>query len=299
MTGRTGGGTIAPGIVGAEVGPLTHEIDARWLMAYAAALGETDPRYVDTRPAGGPLAHPLFAVCYEWPAALALRDLTLAAVVQPYGVHATHHLVIHRPPRAGDALRTTARVIAVRPQRSGTLVVSRFETTDAAGDRVTTTDYGSLYRGVALDGVPDTKPDDARRPPGGEAGARWIELVDIGPHAARVYTECARIYNPIHTDLAVARAAGLAAPILHGTATLALAVSRVVSRDLHGQPLVVAEVSARFTAMVPMPATLRVRGGDRVDDHVGFDVVNDAGVPVLAAGRIRLAPSGSAPAKEL
>jgi MaoC like domain len=122
--------------------------------------------------------------------------------------------------------------------------------------------------------------------------------VDVGRHAALVYTECARIWNPIHTDLAVARAAGLVAPILHGTATLALAVSRVVTRDLQGQPLAVAEVSARFTAMVPMPATLRVRAGDRVDDHIGFDVVNEAGAPVLTAGRIRFASPPPASATE-
>ena len=29
-------------IVGVTVGPIAHDIDARWLMAYAAALGETE-----------------------------------------------------------------------------------------------------------------------------------------------------------------------------------------------------------------------------------------------------------------
>ena len=61
-------------IVGVTVGPIAHDIDARWLMAYAAGLGETDPRYYDTLAPGGPAAHPLFPVCYEWPAMLALRD---------------------------------------------------------------------------------------------------------------------------------------------------------------------------------------------------------------------------------
>ncbi|HEU4370826.1 MAG TPA: MaoC family dehydratase N-terminal domain-containing protein, partial [Methylomirabilota bacterium] len=144
--------TLSPSIVGAETGSLTHQLDARWLMAYAAALGETDPRYFDTLGAHGPLAHPLFPVCYEWPAAVALRDKTLAPEVQPRGVHATHHLVIHRFPRAGDTLLTTARVIAVEPRRAGTLVTTRFETVDVEGNRVTTTDYGSVYRGVALAG---------------------------------------------------------------------------------------------------------------------------------------------------
>jgi len=50
--------------LGASVGPREQEIDARWLMAYAASLGETSPRYFDTGTPAGPLAHPLFSVCY-------------------------------------------------------------------------------------------------------------------------------------------------------------------------------------------------------------------------------------------
>ena len=50
------------------------------------------------------------------------------------------------------------------------------------------------------------------------ASPRWSERVEVPYHLGHVYTECARIWNPIHTDLAVARAAGLPGPILHGTA---------------------------------------------------------------------------------
>jgi acyl dehydratase len=298
---------IAADIVGVEAGPLGHVLDARWLMAYAAALGEADPRYYDTLAAPGPLAHPLFAVCYEWPVALVLRELTIAAELQPRGVHATHHLVIHRAPRAGDTLRTTARVIAVERRRAGTLIVSRFETVDAASQPVTTTDYGSVYRGVALTEVAapsareapamvgegwvtPARPAAAASPgasaPASPAGAgdRWTDVVEIPATAAWVYTECARIWNPIHTDVAVARGAGLSAPILHGTATLALALSRVVARDLGGEPTRVAEVRARFTGMVAMPSSVTVRGRPGEDHAVAFDVVSAEGTPILSEG---------------
>ena len=306
--------TIAPAIVGTQVGPIAHEIDARWLLAYAAALGEGDPRYFDTLAPHGPRAHPLFPVCYEWPAAVAIRDATIPAELQPRSVHATHRLVIHRSPRAGDRVQTVARVTDVRARRSGTLIVTRFETTDAAGDPVTTTDYGSVYRAVSLAGVSPTgvgprdvdepspraaaagNPEAPRANAGVSEGASgspdavisWRELVDVPATLALVYTECARIWNPIHTDVAVARAAGLRAPILHGTATLALAVSRALAHDRRWDPSAVAEVSARFTGMVAMPSTLTVRGRDRQDDGIGFDVVNEAGGPVLSAGRLRL-----------
>jgi acyl dehydratase len=278
--------TISAAIVGRTVGPLAHTLDARWLMAYAAALGETDARYYDTAASAGPLAHPLFAVCYEWPAAVALRDDTVASDLQPRGVHATHRLIIHRRPRAGDVLRTTARVIAVESRRAGTLVVSRFETVDAAGRPVTTTDYGSVYRGVPLAGGPPPEPAGPRRAPepGATGGGSWRERVDVGASAAHVYTECARIWNPIHTDVAVARRAGLPAPILHGTATLALAVSRVVAREVGGDPARVAEVHGRFTGMVAMPSTFTVRGRPGGDRRIGFDAIGLDGEPILGQG---------------
>ena len=280
-------GTLDAAMVGATVGPITHAIDARWLMAYASGLGETDAGYYDTQGARGPLAHPLFPVCYEWPVAVALRDKTIAAELQPQGVHATHHLVIHRAPRAGDTLHTSARVLEIAARRSGTLVVSRFETVDARGEPVSTTDYGSVYRDVALAGVADAnRHTKAETSAAGGPAVEWQESIDVGANAAWVYTECARIWNPIHTDVAVARRAGLSAPILHGTATLALAVSRVVARELGGDAGRVRQVSGRFTGMVPMPARL----GIRVSSSPGrsaFEVTDAAGRRVVSDGLLR------------
>src|SRR5207245_613855 len=79
------------------------------------------------------------------------------------------------------------------------------------------------------------------------------------PGAADVYTECARIWNPVHTDAAVAAAAGLPAIILHGTATLAMAVSRIVMAEAGGDPERIAEVYGRFGGMVLMPSDVMVR----------------------------------------
>jgi acyl dehydratase len=295
-------GTMSRAIVGIAVGPHVVTIDARWLMAYAAALGERDPRYFDTSAAAGPSAHPLFPVCYEWPLALAVRAAAIAPAQAPLGVHATHRLHVHRAPRAGDVLTTTARVTGVEPRRAGTLVTVRFTTVDAAGGPVTTTDYGSVYRGVACDppdvSVPDAAGTESAGGPGSAVGTRaaagtgnhdpeppaWSDDVEIPATAAHVYTECARIWNPIHTDVAVARAAGLPGLILHGTATLALAVSRVVARDLGGDPERVRGVAARFSGVVLMPSRIRVRSGGHRGPTVSFDAVDSAGAPVLGQG---------------
>jgi len=57
--------TIPGTIAGTKVGALSTSLDGRWMMAYAASLGVDDPRYYDTLAEEGPIAHPLFSVCYE------------------------------------------------------------------------------------------------------------------------------------------------------------------------------------------------------------------------------------------
>jgi acyl dehydratase len=280
--------TISGRIVGTEVGALSTSLDARWVMAYAAALGLDDPRYYDTLVATGPVVHPLFSVCYEWPAAVALRAKTVREAWVLLGVHATHHVVIHRRPVADDRLLTRAQIVEVRPSRAGTLVVARFDTVDRNGRPVTTTDYGSVYRGVATEGptCAPVEPLPQLEPPvSGEP--RWTAVVPVTARAAHVYSECARIWNPIHTDIAVARAAGLPSPVLHGSATLALAVSQVIQQDLDGDPTRVAEIAARFTGLVYMPSSFVVRGRGRAGDVIAFDAVDTRGEPVLSDGVLR------------
>jgi acyl dehydratase len=108
----------------------------------------------------------------------------------------------------------------------------------------------------------------------------------VPAYAAHLYTECARIYNPIHTDLSVARSAGLPATILHGTATLALALSAVVARDLGADPARVRGISARLTDMVAPPATLAVRGRGAANGRVAFDVVEGDAARMVARGTV-------------
>ncbi len=292
---------ISPGIVGTTVGPRVHSLDARWLMAYAAALGDTIPDYVDTARPGGVLAHPLFPVCYEWPLALDLRAKTLSDEIAVRGVHATHDLAIHRRPRAGDRLSTTAAITAVESRSPGTYVVMRFETVDAAGQLVTTTDYGSLYRGVECDGHPHPGPlpsrereSDPLSPLGrgegeGEPPA-WSTDIAVPANLAHVYTECARIWNPIHTDRAAALAAGLPDIILHGTATLALAVSEVMRHERGGPALPVARITCRFAGMVRLPSALRVQGWDQAAGPEGrvirFQALAADGRPAVRDGRM-------------
>jgi acyl dehydratase len=278
---------IPSSILGREAGPFRAAIDARWLMAYAAAAGLRHPSYFDTTTADGPLAHPLFPVCYEWPLLVDIRDRAIGEAAAPFGVHASHRLVLHRLPRAGDIVTTAARVLSVTSRRSGTLVTVRLATTDEQGRLVSETDYGSLYRGVPLAGAALAETPLRRAEPV-ERRPRWSERVDVPYHLAHVYTECARIWNPIHTDLAAARAAGLPVPILHGTATLALAVSQLVDRDLQGDARAVRGIEARFAGMVVLPSIFTVCAGGRQPEAIAFEAVAADGSRVLSEGVLRL-----------
>src|SRR5437660_10941724 len=120
-------------------------------MAYSAALGVDAPRYFDTLAADGPVPHRLFWVGYGGPAVLARRAKAVKESWALLGVHSTHHVVIHRFPSAADRLLTRAQIIVVRPSRAGTLVVARLSTVDRNGRPVTTTDYGSVYRGITTE----------------------------------------------------------------------------------------------------------------------------------------------------
>ncbi len=260
---------LASDIVGREAPATEERIDARWLMAYSAGLGETE------------FPHPLFPVCYEWPATHELRACAGLEPLNARLVHAQHDLTIHRQPRAGETLSIAAKVAAAVQRKPGAYVVFRIVARDASGAPVSSTDFGVLYRGVPLEGgnrslEPLADPAAPAQPlaPVGE--------IAVAATAAHVYTECARIWNPIHTDVAYARAAGLPGIILHGTATLAYSVSCIL-RKFKIDP--VRRVRCRFTGMVLMPSRLQVFASAE-DKHVAFEIRNDRGETVIERGRI-------------
>ncbi len=280
--------------VGSIGEPFITEIDARWAMSYAAGLGDYLPCYMDPRRSEGVVAHPLFPVCFEWPVMLATRDVALKREEALRGVHATHDLVIHRLVRPEDTLTTQATVVGVEQRKPGAYQIVRFDTTDADGEPVCSTWYGTLFRGVTVEGRDKTATDlpTQMESVNREGPARAEILVPISAGAAHVYTECARIWNPVHTDPAVAATSGLPGLILHGTATLAHGVSRVVAQETDGQPERVKRIAGRFSAMVFMPSQVTVRilsreaGTD--GEVVRFEVWTEDGKPAVRDGLVVL-----------
>lgn len=273
--------------VGESLGSLDVTCDRRWLMSFAAGIPDERPQLYDT--VGGLAVHPLFPVAAEWQLIIMRRDDPSGMSVdeRQRGIHVGHDLVIERPVRPDETVRLSASLLGVGRRRAGATHEVLFVATDDRGDVVWRTRFTSLYLGVELVGEPTTLEIDwPITPAGPEPGeplataASTVGLVD-----AHVYSECARIWNPIHTDRAVARAAGLADPILHGTATLARGVSTVTA--LAGADIgAVTRVACRFVGQVALDSIITTRLLARNDHHLWFDVVTSDGGRAIADGLV-------------
>jgi acyl dehydratase len=286
-------------MIGAQAQSIAHNVDARWIMAYAAAIHDFSPAYLDT--AVGPvMGHPLFPVCLEWPAIIASRELpgfeTCTAAERSRGVHAAHDLHIYQPLVAGEVYETQATITDLQQIKPGAAQTLRLDTRDSRGELVCRTWQLTIQRHVSVvqaldrhavgaltrsDFVPPALP---QKESGDEINRHYVMTVE--PGAAHIYTECARIWNPIHTDKAFALAAGLPDIILHGTATLAMAVTRLVNEFLDAQPGRVNRIGGRFTGMVMMPTLLSLDVQWHSATYIGFAITNEQGSVVFSDGFI-------------
>ncbi len=283
--------------LGLEATGEPREITARQTLAYAAVLDETDERYFDDARVGSIMAPPPYCVVLEWPLAVALRDapeLGLTERERLASVHASQETIFHRPIRPGDRLRTDAKIVELDAIRPGAKLVTKFSTVDCrSGTPVVTSWSTGIYRGVAIDG-PGGRLEQRAEPAAAPAAqaADWISKdIFIPLTLPHTYTECADIWNPIHTERKVALAAGLPDIILHGTATWALASREVVRVHGDGDGTRLSALAGRFSGMV-LPGTTITLGMSRTKSASGlvhFEVRNPDGRPVISGGVAEIA----------
>lgn len=238
---------------------VEHVADERRLMAYAAGVQDDNPRLFDLDRGDGIVGHPLYVVCLEWPLVQqGAPGLEFPDGGAHRGLHVSHEIRLHRLIRPGDRLRTTTRLLAVEPRSIGAYTVVGFETRTFEGEPVADTRQGILYLGARLEGAPE-RPASRRTPPEETAPRSLLGTFEADLAGAVVYTECSRIWNPIHTDPRVARASGLDGAILHGTATLARCVSLIARHMLNGDVQRIVGLSCRFGDTVALPSTVAVQ----------------------------------------
>ena len=280
---------IDSSLVGEALPSIERVVEWRDTMNYAASVGDANPRYLDDTRKGGVIAPPLFAVAVTWPMMDKLRDYfqdRIAPEVVMTMVHATEHLIFHRPVRPGAHLLITGKVAAILPQRAGTLMVLELSASDDRGERFFTEYAGAMFRGVDCadagrggDGIPVlpdlSYPDEAK----------WESEISISPSATYVYDGCTDIVFPIHTSEGFARMVGLPGIILQGTATLALAAREIVNRECAGDPERLKEIACRFSGMVRPGSAIRLQVFELQDNDARmFTVLNAEDKAALKSG---------------
>ena len=140
--------------VGKTTKRFRHVAEKRWLMSYAAGVGEISGDYYDTTKDLS--VHPVFSVCPEWPVILDAGRVegseSMPAEEEHTGVHASHDVLIERPIRPDEPLYTSATITTVEQRKAGAFRMMRLDTTDEESNLVLSTHQGSLSRGVSVVG---------------------------------------------------------------------------------------------------------------------------------------------------
>jgi acyl dehydratase len=276
-------------IVGELLPAMSIAVTPRMALAYSAGLGD-DAVLDDASPDFA--ASPFFCVSLEWQLVIAARNemlgVTPAEAVR--AVHTGQNTRFLNPLRPGQTVTVSGRIAEVRETRAGALSVTELNVTDADGMRLTSTLSTGIFRGVGVDGE-DRKMDSSwpvsDSVPMGEVSETIIAIDRGFPHR---YTECANIWNPIHTERMVALAAGLPDIIVHGTALWALAGKTLLSHFAPDAPQRLKNLSGRFGAMVIPGNAIVVRHGKvSQDGNVAFEVLNAQGETAIADGRATVA----------
>ncbi|GAB7004698.1 MaoC/PaaZ C-terminal domain-containing protein [Nocardioides sp. AN3] len=266
---------------------VTHEVSDRWLLAFAAGVSDTRQAYVDVELPDGIIAHPTFSACLEWPlVATGAPGIALTPTTLHRGLHVEQTSTLHTPIRPGHVLTTVAELDVAEQRTRAVHIATKFTTTDDSDEVVAVTRTHMLYPGVRLWGE-QLSARRASRPTRTAGDLAPIGTFHVDETNAPIYTECSRIWNPIHTDRRVAKAAGLPGTVLHGTEVLARAISTITAQ-LPGSPTRISSVSCQFTAPVFPHTCLTVRAARPDDRILHFDVVNDGGHHAISAGTLEL-----------
>lgn len=276
--------------VGRRLPVQVLRVTPRMALAYTAGIGDESACCADDSHAGF-IAHPAFCVTPEWRLVVdnRARGMGLTPDEALRGVHAGQNTNFLTPIRPGADIQISGEIVEVRGTRAGGLVRTRLDISDAlSGEALSSTLTSALYRGVAVEGVARAAvPVEDVTEQWSPAGAWRSVTLALDRLFAHRYSECADIWNPIHTERRVARAAGLPDIIVHGTALWALAGRELIKAYAPDAPDRLSSLNGRFSAMVLAGDPITVRHGRAPDGAVVFTVLNAAGEEAIARGVAR------------
>ena len=266
-------------ILGYKTPVFEHYLDNRWAMAYSASTKNLEATYFDDINNNPLRVHPLFPVCLEWPSLVHCFENTSLSMKST--IHGTHDLHIFKQLIPNQTYFTIAEVVGLQQIKPGTYLTWNIKTRDTNGSLVCMTWQGNIFLGGRLAKSVTSKINPPSTPGFDKKAKLEIIEISISPEIAHTYTECARIWNPIHTELSAARESGMPKPILHGTATLALSVSAVVKNSGDFSTDRISRIGCRFSSPIFPPERLILKVYRNSDTVINFELLTSKGKKAL------------------
>jgi len=279
--------------VGLQTIAKSVEITPRLIQSAAAAVQETGERYFDDSRTNGLDVHPGLIFSLEWWTRFTPGGSALPEEIGLRGVHAWTDIRLRHPLKLGDIITSQGQIISISTIPPGTLTVTRWTFSDARGNIVAEYDKGGIVRGIFPDGKDQSINDRVPLPDTSEGTAQssWSKEIEITANTAQIYSECAQIYNPIHTEKQVALRAGLPNTILHGVCTQSIAIGVILDHICDGDPKQLRRVCGRYRAMVLPNSTIKIRviTKELLSDNstlIKYDVLTESGDKAIDNGII-------------
>ena len=277
-----------PAILGRQFTPDVCAYSQRDTMLYALSLGlGADP--LDTRQLRF-VYEPQLVTLPTLACVVGHRSIKELALGIDYAkvVHGDQSLIVHRAlPPAGAIVSTTTveNVIDKGAGKGALLILRRTLANQADGELLAESRMGILCRGDGGFGGPASDVPLAHALPDRAADANFEQTTSA--QAALLYRLNGDL-NPLHADPAVATRAGFERPILHGLATLGIAVRAVLATMCDYEAARIAAIAGRFSSPVYPGDTLRTEMW-RDDEVVSFRTwAVERGALVLNSGRVDL-----------
>lgn len=286
--------SLSSDLVGRVLASRTYCITTRQALAFAAVFDETgDVTFCDNRPDGIRVL-PQFCACLEWLLNQEIRKtnvLQLHADEHRRALHLDQDSQFHGFLQPGRPITLSAKLDAVRQSSAGVVTRIRYAAACAdTGRPVFSTTSTTLYRDVAMSGDDFWFNDDTDRRFVEESDYDRSCIIDVPKGLPHIYSECSRIWNPIHTERAAAMEANLPDVIVHGSAIWGLIGSKLVRMFDGANISNLSRLSCRFVGYV-FPGTqivVRYRFDGLASRRIRFCAVDLSDHVVVDGGLVEI-----------
>jgi acyl dehydratase len=270
--------------VGKQYPPITTDVTVEAIQKYARAYNDDNPAFFDASRAGGIVAPPMFGVTVSWQSVLAaVGDPEVKADLLRL-VHGEQDMEFLGVIRPGDRITSMSKIVSIETKSSGETMLIELHAQNQHGKPVQKTLFGVFIRAGGSRSANGEQALD--KPVRGEPLVTVPQTID--KDQTYRYAEASGDKNPIHTDQAVAKMAGLRGIIVHGLCTMAFTSKVVIDKLCAGDPTRLKRLRVRFSRPVLPGQTITTKvwaDGERDGRKLfAYETFNSEGQAVIRAG---------------